>query len=177
MTRGSEEQGLSGLFQVRICPGPQPPPHWTPSPVSLWLLGTGGCTGPPWKSGPAGSTRECCFLSPSPSCPAWGWSSCGGMKELGLFKFKGTLPAGGPGAAHPGFSCPDSGATPRACTPKPSPPLPLQAETGHPPRERILGLPCVISPWFAGASGTPGAAGTQRIERGRGKRDGCPQGV
>lgn len=50
--------------------------------------------------------------------------------------------------------------SPRVCTPNPSPPIPLQAETGHPPQERGLGLPCVISPWFAGPPRTPGAAGT-----------------
>lgn len=60
----------------------------------------------------------------------------------------------------------------------PTPPtLPLQADTGCPPQGRILGLLCITSPWFAGASGTPGTARTQRIERGRGERAGAHRGA
>lgn len=99
-----------------------------------------------------------------------------GIKELGPLKLEGTLPTGGLGEPILDSPALTLGASPEPAPPNPSPPLPLQAETGLPPQERILGLPCVISPWFAGASGTPGAAGTQRIERGRGKRAGCPQG-
>lgn len=108
------------------------------------------------------------------SHPEWGGAV--GIKELGPLKLKETLPAGGSGAAISVSPALTLGMPREPAPPNPSPPLPLQAETGHPPRERILGLPCVISPWFAGASGTPGAAGTQRIERLRGKRAGGSAG-
>lgn len=118
MARKSKD--FPGLFQGGNCPGHQAPARWAPSPVFPWLLGTGGCTRPPWKSRPAGPTRECYFLScPPPALKRV--EQLWGIKELGLLEFKETLPAGGPGAAHSGFSCPDPGGTPRACTPKPLP--------------------------------------------------------
>lgn len=79
------------------------------------------------------------------------------IQALGLSKLKGTLPAGAPGAAHSGFSCPDPGGTPRACTPKPLP-------TPPPSRRRLATLPrreswgCLASSHL-GLQGHPGPRG------------------
>lgn len=86
-----------------------------PSPVSTSLSGSRGSSRPPWRTRPAGPACESCIFC----------YKQGGAAETSSLKVKRIC----------------SGASLEPAPPNPSSPIPLQAETGHPPQERGLGLP------------------------------------